>query len=56
MTVEVKPNFILVSDIIDNQLVKKKYIGYDVDEAKELFENEFLEKSESEQGDRDTNQ
>lgn len=37
MTVEIKPGFILVSDIIDGQLVKEKYIGYSVREAKKLF-------------------
>ena len=41
MTVEIKPQFILISDIINNHLVKEKYIGYSVKEAKKLFKTKY---------------
>jgi len=37
MTVEKTNQFILISDIIDNQYIKQKYIGYSVTQAKKLF-------------------
>lgn len=41
MTIERKNNFILISDIVNNQFIKQKYIGYSVTEAKKLFK-EYL--------------
>lgn len=44
MTVEVKPNFILISSMVDGYgYFKKKYIGYSIQEAKDLFEMEVEE-------------
>ena len=37
MTVEIKPNFILITDIIAGILVHKKYIGYTEKQAVKLF-------------------
>jgi len=44
VTVNVKGRFIMVSDIIDGKLVKKKYIGYTLAEAKKKFIEEFKNK------------
>jgi hypothetical protein len=44
VTIEVKSQFILVADIIDGKLVKKKYIGYTKAEAKKKFIEEFKNK------------
>ena len=41
MTIEVKPNFILITDIIDGHLVKEKYIGYSEIKAKKLFKSKY---------------
>lgn len=44
MTVEVKPNFILISAMVDGYgYFKKKYIGYSKDEAEEMFKLEVEE-------------
>ncbi len=41
VVVDVKPEFILVSSIIGQQLVKEKYIGYTKDEAKSKFKSKY---------------
>jgi hypothetical protein len=37
MKVEIKSQFILMSELIDGIVVHHKYIGYTVEESKELF-------------------
>lgn len=37
MTVEIKPQFILITDMVNNEYVKMKYSGYSVKQAKKLF-------------------
>ena len=37
MNIEHKPNFILITDIIDNQFIKEKFIGYTEKEAIRIF-------------------
>ena len=44
MTIEHKPNFILITDIIDNQLIKEKFIGYTEKEAIRIFKRILKEK------------
>ena len=41
LTVQIFHNCIAVSDIIDNHIVIKRYIGYSEKEAVSLFINEF---------------
>ena len=41
MTVEKTRDGILVYDIVNGQLFKKHYIGYNLKEAKELFKEEL---------------
>lgn len=40
--VEITAQFIVVSDIVDGYRVHKKYSGYSVPEAVELFKAEYL--------------
>ena len=42
MVTTIKPNFILIEDIIDNRLISMKYINYTQKEAEELFKEQFL--------------
>lgn len=42
IVVEQKSNFVLVSCMIDDQFVGKKYIDYSIEEAKKMFINEFI--------------
>jgi hypothetical protein len=44
MTVEVKPQFILISDRIKGVLITEKYIGYSVTEAKKKFKSKHKKK------------
>ena len=37
MIIEHKTNFILITDIIDNQFIKEKFIGYSEKEAIRIF-------------------
>ena len=46
MTIERKNGFIHISDIIDDYLVSRKYIGFTKSEAKRLFKQEFKAKGE----------
>ena len=41
MSVEVKPQFILITDVINGYLVKEKYIGYTINEAKRRFKLKY---------------
>ncbi len=41
MSVEVKPQFILITDVINGYLVKEKYIGYTINEAKRKFKLKY---------------
>ena len=44
MTIEHKTNFILITDIKDNQLIKEKFIGYTEKEAIRIFKRILKEK------------
>ena len=44
MTIEHKPNFILITDIVDNQFVKETFIGYTEKEAVRIFKRILKEK------------
>tara|TARA_R110002020_G_scaffold172775_2_gene363226 strand:+ start:612 stop:803 length:192 start_codon:yes stop_codon:yes gene_type:complete len=33
--------FIVITDIIDDQFIQRKYMDYTISEAKDLFRNEF---------------
>ena len=44
MTIEHKPNFILITDILDNQFIKEKFIGYSEKEAIRIFKEILKEK------------
>ena len=44
MNIEHKPNFILITDIVDNQFVKEKFIGYSEKEAVRIFKRILKEK------------
>ena len=46
MTIEQKSGFIHISDIIDNYLETRKYMGFTKNEAKRLFNKEFKAKGE----------
>lgn len=37
MTVEKTNQFILISDIVNNQYIKQKYIGYSIKDCKKMF-------------------
>ena len=37
MIIEHKTNFILITDIIDNQFIKEKFIGYSEKESIRIF-------------------
>jgi|TARA_Y100001963_G_scaffold119830_1_gene167254 hypothetical protein len=41
MRVEVKPQFILITDVINGYLVKERYIGYTINEAKKRFKYKY---------------
>ena len=41
MTIEIKTQFILITDIINGYLVKEKYIGYSIYEAKRRFKYKY---------------
>tara|TARA_Y100001937_G_scaffold96378_1_gene131022 strand:+ start:347 stop:496 length:150 start_codon:yes stop_codon:yes gene_type:complete len=42
MTIEhTMQGFIVITDIIDDQFIQRKYMDYTVSEAKGLFRNEF---------------
>lgn len=45
MTVETFPSLILVTDLINGQLVKEKYIGYTEKQAKKLFKKKYGKRS-----------
>ena len=44
MTIEHKPNFILITAIKDNQFIKEKFIGYTEKEAVKIFKEILKEK------------
>ena len=44
MTIEHKPNFILITDILDNQFIKEKFIGFSEKEAIRIFKEILKEK------------
>ena len=44
MNIEHKPNFILITDILDNQFIKEKFIGYTEKEAVKIFKRILKEK------------
>ena len=46
MIIERKNGWIHISDIIDNYLVSRKYMGYTESQAKRLFKQEFKAKGE----------
>lgn len=41
MRVEVKSQFILITDVINGYLVKERYIGYTINEAKKRFKLKY---------------
>ena len=41
MTIEIKTQFILITDIINGYLVKERYIGYSINEAKRRFKYKY---------------
>ena len=42
MTIEhTMQGYIVITDIIDDQYITRKYMDYSTDEAKEIFRNEF---------------
>ena len=42
MTIEhTMQGYIVITDIIDDQYITRKYMDYYTDEAKEIFRNEF---------------
>ncbi len=41
VVVDVKPEFILVSAIINREYIKEKYIGYTAEEAKHKFKSKY---------------
>ena len=43
MTIEHKTNFILITDIVDNQFIKVKYIGYTEKQAIKMFKEKEKE-------------
>ena len=50
MTIEHKTNFILITDIVDNQFIKVKYIGYTEKQAIKMFkekESKWKQKKKS---------
>ena len=46
MTIEQKSGFIHISDIIDDYLETRKYMGFTKSETKRLFKEEFKAKGE----------
>ena len=44
MNIEHKANFILITDILDNQFIKEKFIGYTEKEAIRIFKRILKEK------------
>ena len=43
MTIEYKNGFIIISDIVNNQLITRKYMGYTKREAIKKFKSEIYE-------------
>ena len=42
MTIEhTMQGFIVITDIINDQFIQRKYMDYTINEAKDLFRNEF---------------
>lgn len=47
MITEIKPSFILITDIINGVYVKEKYIGYSLTESKKRFKKKYYTKIKS---------
>ena len=44
MNIEHKSQFIIITDILDNQFIKEKFIGYSEKEAVKIFKEILKEK------------